>query len=232
MGAVNGESVWWTSSSRSFNTHPLRAFIMKSILSFIICISTTIWGGAVSVPIGRLVSYRSCLLGAWPFLFPSFCAGCFLIFLLGILRHVPLTQLLFQTVVLLSEAFHGSSESLNLSFEGHYTWFVSQNVVGGHHQARKYHATLLFGKRSYGLQVAFSYSRHQLMMPKNHQWATQSLYTRNNTYMTKRRPNRKHRCGAGQIPSEGQVRTLHNSRVSKLREIMHSFFQRVFGFLQ
>ena len=64
MGAVNGESVWWTSSSRSFNTHPLRAFIMKSILSFIICISTTICDGAVSTMDGWLVSCRSCLLRA------------------------------------------------------------------------------------------------------------------------------------------------------------------------
>ena len=27
------------------------------------------------------------------------------------------------------------------------------------------------------------------------------------------RPNREHRCGAGQIPSKSQVRTSHNSRV-------------------
>ena len=63
-GAVNGESIWWTSSSRSFNTRPLRAFIMKSILSFIICISTTICDSAVSAMDGWLVSYRSCLLKA------------------------------------------------------------------------------------------------------------------------------------------------------------------------
>ena len=37
---------------------------MKSILSFIICISTTICDGAVSTTDGRLVSYRSCLLRA------------------------------------------------------------------------------------------------------------------------------------------------------------------------
>ena len=45
---VKGESVWWTKSSRSLNTHPLRAFIIKSICSFIICISATIWGGTAS----------------------------------------------------------------------------------------------------------------------------------------------------------------------------------------
>ena len=32
----------------------------------------------------------------------------------------------------------------------------------------------------------------------------------------KKRPNREHQCGAGQTPSEGQVRTFHNSRVPKL----------------
>ena len=64
MGVVNGESVWWTSSSSSFDTRPLRAFIMKSILSFITCISATICGGAVSVTDGWLVFYRSFLLKA------------------------------------------------------------------------------------------------------------------------------------------------------------------------
>ena len=33
------------------------------------------------------------------------------------------------------------------------------------------------------------------------------------TQYKKNRPNREHRCGAGQIPSEGQVRTSHNSRM-------------------
>ena len=33
-------------------------------------------------------------------------------------------------------------------------------------------------------------------------------------------PNKKHRCGAYQIPSEGQVRTSHNSRVLEMGKIM------------
>ena len=65
MSAVKGEFVWWTNSSRSFDTRPLRAFIMKSILSFIICISVTICSGAVFVMDGWLVSCRFCLLRAW-----------------------------------------------------------------------------------------------------------------------------------------------------------------------
>ena len=38
----------------------------------------------------------------------------------------------------------------------------------------------------------------------------------------KKRPNREHRCGAGQIPSEGQIRTSHNSRVVKRGKIMRT----------
>ena len=62
---MKGESIRWTNSLRSFDTCPLRAFIMRSIISFIIYISTTMYGGAISVTDGRLVSCRSCLLRAW-----------------------------------------------------------------------------------------------------------------------------------------------------------------------
>ena len=34
--------------------------------------------------------------------------------------------------------------------------------------------------------------------------------------------NREHRCGAGQIPSEGQVRTSHNSRVLERGKIVRT----------
>ena len=61
---VNGELVRWTKSSKSLNTRPLRAFIMKSISSFIIYISTTMWGGVVFVADGRLMSCHSSLLEA------------------------------------------------------------------------------------------------------------------------------------------------------------------------
>ena len=73
---VNSESVQWTKSSRSLDTRLLRAFIMKSILSFIICISTTMWGGTVSAANGRLVSCRYGLLGA---LLPSYPSWSFLL---------------------------------------------------------------------------------------------------------------------------------------------------------
>ena len=61
---VNGESVQWTNSSRLLDTCPLKAFIMKSIRSFIIYISATMCGWAVYVANGQLVSCRSCLVRA------------------------------------------------------------------------------------------------------------------------------------------------------------------------
>ena len=64
MDVVNGELVRWTRSSRSLDTRPLRAFIIKSIHSFIIYISATMWRGAVSVTDGWLMSCRSGLRGA------------------------------------------------------------------------------------------------------------------------------------------------------------------------
>ena len=62
IGAVKGESVQWTNSLTLFDTCPLRVFIMKFILSFIICISAIMCGGAIYATDRRLVSYRSCLL--------------------------------------------------------------------------------------------------------------------------------------------------------------------------
>ena len=62
--AVKGESIRWTSSSRSLDTRPLKEFIIKSIHSFIIYIFATMHGGTVSTVDRWLVSCRSCLLGA------------------------------------------------------------------------------------------------------------------------------------------------------------------------
>ena len=49
---------------RLLDTHPLRVFIMKSILIFIICISANKCGGAIFVTDGRLVYCHSYLLRA------------------------------------------------------------------------------------------------------------------------------------------------------------------------
>ena len=64
MDMVKGELVRWTKSSRSLDARPLRAFIIRSIRSLIICISATMWGGAMSAVDGRLTSGHSGLLGA------------------------------------------------------------------------------------------------------------------------------------------------------------------------
>ena len=61
---VNRESIRLTRSSRSLDTHPLKAFIITSICSFIACISATIGGGVASMRDGRLKFCRSSLLGA------------------------------------------------------------------------------------------------------------------------------------------------------------------------
>ena len=62
--AVNGESVWLIRSSRSLDTHPLRAFIITSICSFIACISVKTGGGVTSTRDGMLMFRRSSRLGA------------------------------------------------------------------------------------------------------------------------------------------------------------------------
>ena len=71
-GTVNGESVLFSKSSRSLETHPLRAFIMTSICSFITCISARMGGKAVSMREGMLRFRRSSLLGS---LLPSGLSG-------------------------------------------------------------------------------------------------------------------------------------------------------------
>ena len=80
-----------------------------------------------------------------PFLVSSFSIGTFLVLLLSVVLCVPLTQLLFQIVVLLSETLHGRDESLNLSLEGNCAWFVSLNVVGDCHRVSEYRVTLCPG---------------------------------------------------------------------------------------
>ena len=67
------------------------------------------------------------------FLVPSFSVGVFLVFLLSVKACILLAQLFFQIMVLLGKALHGGSESLNMSLEGGYAWFVSLSIVGGRH---------------------------------------------------------------------------------------------------
>ena len=67
------------------------------------------------------------------FLVSSLGTGTFLVFFLGAMSRIPLAQLLFQIVVLLSEAFHDYDKGLYLSLKGRHVWFVSLNVVSGRH---------------------------------------------------------------------------------------------------
>ena len=116
---MNGESVLFTKSSRSLETHPLRAFIMTFICSFIAYISTRMGGGVASVREGMLKFRLSVLLGS---LLPS----CFsspllfgavpLVFLLNVMSRVPLSQLFLQIMILFREALYCGREGLDLSF--------------------------------------------------------------------------------------------------------------------
>ena len=88
---VNGESVQWTWSSRLLDTRPLRAFIMKSICSFIIV--SRICDGWMA----RVLSLWSAwgIATFWPFFVPSLSVGAFLVLLLSVKPRVFLAQLLF-----------------------------------------------------------------------------------------------------------------------------------------
>ena len=63
-GAVKGELVQWTSSSKLVDTRPFRAFIIIFIFSFIVCISCVMRNAPTSNSKGRQVSCWSCLLTA------------------------------------------------------------------------------------------------------------------------------------------------------------------------
>ena len=206
--AINGKSVQWTSLSRSFDICPLRVFIMKSIISFIICISAIICDGAVSATDGRLVSCHSCLLKAmlpsdpsWSLLsaLMPFCSSPWLLGLAS-LWHSCSSRLWFCLVrcsttvakvyTCLSRAvMHGSSPLLLLvAIERVNTiqLFVWEVVVW----------LLLWESfptddANWWCQKS-SVSRTVLMYPR------QILWNRN-----KERPYREYRCGIGQIPSEG-----------------------------
>ena len=71
------------------------------------------------------------------------------------------------------------------------------------------------------------------MMPKKSLVSHTILaHSKQHLHYKKRKPNREHRCGAGQIPSEGQVRTSHSSRVLERGKLCVPWFVRVFGLLQ
>ena len=68
-----------------------------------------------------------------PLLVSFVCTGAFLVLFLNIMSCIPLTQLLFQIMILFDEAFHCSCEGLDWSLQDSGLWFVSLNVIVGRH---------------------------------------------------------------------------------------------------
>ena len=207
--AVNSESVRLTRSSKSLDTRPLKAFIITSICSFIACIFATTGDGVISVRDERLTFCRSNLLGA---LLPS-----------GPSRSHRSTLVPYWSFSWIPHPTFRHNCSSKTSFflvrrstaaVRVYTCLL--RVVG--HSLSSWTLLVVSIDRVSTMQLfvreAFTYKAvsHrwcQLMMPKkspvSHRIPTHSKQYLHNK---KGRPNRKHRCGAGQIPSEGQVRTL------------------------
>ena len=213
MGVVKGESVWCTNSSRSLDSRPLRAFIMKAICSFIICISTIMCGGVVSTMDGWLVSCWSCLLEA---LLPS----------------SPSRSLLLALVPLFSSLWLLGPTSLWHSYSSR-SWFCLVRCSNAVARVCTYLSrALVRGFSSLLLLVAIEQvSTIQLFVwemviwllllpfPINdvNWWYQKSsvsytvlMSSKQDLHDTKRRrgPYEEYRCGTSQIPSECQVREL------------------------
>ena len=234
MEAVNGELVRLTRSSRSLNTRPLRAFIITSICSFIACIFATTGGGVISVKDGRLTFCRSGLLGALlpsgpsrshrsalvPYrssseiLCPAFQCSCSSKTWFCWVRH---STAAVRVCTYLSRAVSRGSSSWTLLV-------VSIDRVS---------TMQLFVREAFAMTYkAVPTDGANWWCRKSHQWVTQFSYSRNSICTIKKeRPNREHRCGADQIPSESQVRTSHNSRVLEKGKLCVPWFVRVLGLL-
>ena len=78
-----------------------------------------------------------------------------------------------------------------------------------------------------------SHRRRQLMMPKKSPVSHMVLaHSKQHLHNKKKRPRREHRCGAGQIPSEDQVRSFHCSRMLERGKLCVPWLVRVLGILQ
>ena len=176
MYMVNGESVQWIRSSRSLETLPLSVLLMHFICSFIICISSTMWGGAVSATNGRLMSYLYSLLGAllpsdpswflrlalvpswsssWFLIATFFCRSCSSRVWFCLVRH---STAALRVWTCLSRAVG------HRSFP--WTLFVVAIERVSTMQLFAWEVLVWLTSRS------LPHRRRQLMMPKNHQWAT------------------------------------------------------------
>ena len=71
------------------------------------------------------------------------------------------------------------------------------------------------------------------MMPKKSPVShTVLTHSKRHLHNKKRRPRREHRCSAGQIPSEGQVRTYHSSKVLERGQLCVPWFVKALVLLQ
>ena len=187
---------------------------MTSICSFITCISARMGGGAVSVRKGMLKFRRSSLLGS---LLPSGLSG-------------PLRSKLspwFSSWTLCPASLWRSC------FSRSWFYFVRRSIVVARVWTCLSSAVDLSGSSSWTLLVMAieRVSTMQLLCSgsdnglnchrfptdganwwghKSHQWEARSLRSNKSPTQKKktRIPCRRHRCGAGQIPSESQVRNI------------------------
>ena len=66
---------------------------------------------------------------------------------------------------------------------------------------------------TYNTTYDFHRQRQLMMLENNSELHGQHVLAMTHAQHKKKGPNKEHRCGASQIPSECQVRTSHNSRV-------------------
>ena len=232
---VNGESVRLTRSSRSLDTRPLRAFIITSICSFIACISVKTEGGVASTRDGMLTFRRSSRLGALLPSGPSRSRRSALesprssAILLSAFRCSCSSKTWFCLVRRSTAAVRPVLAFLEQSVTAHLPehcwwlplieWVPCNSFVGG--------------------ALAVAYDTTHLPTDganwwclENQEWDTRQTCDHNDTCTTQKRgPNREHRCGVGQIPSEGQVRTSHNSRVLERGQLYVPWLVRVLELL-
>ena len=71
-----------------------------------------------------------------------------------------------------------------------------------------------------------------MMLKKSPVSHTVLAHSKQHLHNKKRRPCREHQCGVGQIPSESQVRTYHNSKVLERGQLIVPWFVKVLVLLQ
>ena len=134
-------------------------------------------------------------------------------------------------MVLLSEVFHGRGESLNLSLDGSYAWFVSLNVVGGCHRVSEYHVTLC----SKSVCIAYKSQSFLQTAPTNDVEKSPMSHTvRSQQHLhNKKKKDLTENTDVvlAKYLSKVKLESFHNSRVPELGSIMRTCSLRVFGFL-